>query len=357
MLLSLFPKFRFFQSGERRLVFNDAPPAGVNFVDTTPLVEEMAFNRISESVLEEALAGHGPEVGALFAKSEEPPAMSSGNISFRHLALERIQEDVRTFVADNRRLIGDVLSLPQAIEISDSAGERQDRLNAIRSVALISARRVIAEILAEQKSEIDEMTGLLRKDAFDQRLGTEIKRASRSKQSMVLIGFDVDHFKDINDTYGHPVGDKVLKAIAQVMNQILRASDVKSRHGGEEFCALLLDTSLVSTQDVAFRLNREIRKAVARIAELQSETITVSMGVVEATVVGTAEIILQEVDDLIYMVKDNGRNGIAAKGEIQYQPGKSIARWGALSLAAPPADPDGLDVGADTIDLPIVKRL
>ena len=146
-MLTLFhPLFRFLPGSERRLVFNQVKSAADPFDDRTPTSEEIEglhVQQMAETALETILAEHQPDVIQLFADEEASPTLSGSDRSFRAIALERIQADVGAFVAENRGLIGDTLGLSQTDQGSDVGQEKQDRINVVRSAALISARRVI----------------------------------------------------------------------------------------------------------------------------------------------------------------------------------------------------------------------
>ncbi len=163
-------------------------------------------------------------------------------------------------------------------------------------------------------STVDSLTQLYNRGYFDEAAKAEISRSSRTRASMSMILIDVDHFKQVNDTYGHVVGDKCLKLIAQVIGKIAsRASDVVARYGGEEFAVILPDTIEKNALVVAER----IRQAVADIAfinEGQSIKLTVSLGVVGRTIVqgDTVEGFVNAADTALYMAKDNGRDRVEA---------------------------------------------
>ena len=163
-------------------------------------------------------------------------------------------------------------------------------------------------------STVDSLTQLYNRGYFDETAKAEISRSSRTRASMSMILIDVDHFKQVNDTYGHVVGDKCLKLIAQAIGKIAsRASDVVARYGGEEFAVILPDTIEKNALIVAERIRQNVAE-IAFINEGESIKLTVSLGVVGRTIVqgDTVERFVHAADKALYMAKDNGRDRVEA---------------------------------------------
>jgi len=147
-------------------------------------------------------------------------------------------------------------------------------LTSLASHALTAIENTLLFEKARRQSVIDNLTGVYNHRYFQQSLRIEWKRAERHKQPVTLVMIDVDRFKEINDTYGHIKGDKVLKHIASLFVQNLRDIDVVSRYGGDEFALLLPQTDVKGAQVVAQR----ILKVIGKGEELGT---TVSMGLAE----------------------------------------------------------------------------
>ena len=126
----------------------------------------------------------------------------------------------------------------------------------------------------------DGLTGVLNRKAFNDRLKEEINRANRTKQSLCLIMFDLDKFKRINDTYGHPYGDYVIQKTAQLLKNSVRNIDVVARYGGEEFMVILVDTDKEKTIHVAKRMVENIAEFPFEFNNVK-ERITISAGMAE----------------------------------------------------------------------------
>jgi diguanylate cyclase (GGDEF)-like protein len=173
-----------------------------------------------------------------------------------------------------------------------------------------SGRRALehANKQLERLSSTDRLTGLLNRGTWDNLLDAEFERYRRYGHNTVLVMFDIDHFKPINDTYGHLTGDEVIREVARITRQALRQSDSPGRYGGEEFAIILPETDI----DGALVICERIREA---IAETTFETdggpihCTVSMGLVQLT--DTPENYmqwLQQADEALYRAKKTGRN-------------------------------------------------
>jgi len=159
------------------------------------------------------------------------------------------------------------------------------------------------------EASTDSLTGLYNKRYFYNALLTEMDRTQRTGQPTTLVLVDLDHFKQINDRYGHVVGDKVLAHIAEILHNSLRKLDIPCRYGGEEFAVLLPSTPLLVAVQVTERLRQQISQR-----EFASEgdrlAITASFGVDTflAKSQETAEDFVARVDKQLYQAKHNGRN-------------------------------------------------
>lgn len=154
----------------------------------------------------------------------------------------------------------------------------------------------------------DELTGLFIRRYFTHRLQEEIRRARRYKQEFSLIMLDIDHFKDVNDTYGHAVGDKALICMAKLLEKTVRDPDVPCRYGGEEFVVMLPETGIDGAALLAERLRVVIEETI--IPELK-RAITVSLGVATYPIHGDeATTLMHAADMALYSAKEEGRNRV-----------------------------------------------
>ena len=140
-------------------------------------------------------------------------------------------------------------------------------------------------------------------------LETEIQRSLRYQRNMSLLMMDIDFFKNINDSYGHLLGDQILREISSVINSTIRKIDVAARYGGEEFAIILPETSAKSARVIAERLRKNIENMRLEISEEITLQTTVSIGISEFPLHGeTAKDIINCADIALYEAKRNGRN-------------------------------------------------
>ena len=186
-----------------------------------------------------------------------------------------------------------------------AAREAMEEKVRLRTLELEAANRAL-----DLQARTDALTGLLNRRGFETQMAFAVALARRSSRPLSLITVDVDHFKRVNDTYGHEAGDEVLRRLARTLESRLRGSDVVARLGGEEFVALLPDTDLNGAQSIAQAL-------VTAMAEQQDPvvgTITVSAGV--ATMRGAEDngaAMLRRGDAALYDAKGQGRNRVCVE--------------------------------------------
>jgi diguanylate cyclase (GGDEF)-like protein len=177
-----------------------------------------------------------------------------------------------------------------------------------------------ARIELEKLATTDYLTGLSNMRAFFERASNEIIRGQRHEIPLSVVVFDIDHFKRVNDRFGHPGGDKMLRQMAAVCKRMTRQNDIVARLGGEEFGLLLTHTDLGTARFVA----ESFRKAIAELvvgAGNGSISITASFGAAELKDTDTLESFLARADQNLYQAKDRGRNCVVAdSAEISNRP-------------------------------------
>ncbi len=161
----------------------------------------------------------------------------------------------------------------------------------------------------------DSLTGINNRRFFDQRLIEETARAQRTNEPLACLFMDVDHFKAVNDQHGHQLGDQVLREIAGLIREQLRASDVLGRYGGEEFSALLVNANSESAMEIAERIRSVIEKQSFSTPEDQLMSVTISIGVATLSTESAdieseklSEDLVERADQAVYQAKHNGRN-------------------------------------------------
>ncbi len=159
----------------------------------------------------------------------------------------------------------------------------------------------------DRQARTDALTGLLNRRGFEAQIGFALALAARNLQPMSVVTFDIDHFKRINDSQGHAVGDAVLQRLARLLPQHLRASDIVARVGGEEFVALLPNTDTAGAMKVA----QTLLDAVAAAPDPDVGQITLSAGVASLrNLQDTRAALLQRSDEALYAAKQAGRNRV-----------------------------------------------
>ncbi|NWG35272.1 MAG: diguanylate cyclase [Chloroflexi bacterium] len=157
----------------------------------------------------------------------------------------------------------------------------------------------------------DGLTGLYNRRHFMEIARREFERARRYKRPLSAMIFDVDHFKAVNDTYGHAAGDEVLRAIAKLCREEVREADPLGRYGGEEFVGLFVESGAEIAQKVADRLRKGVEKLVIPVGE-HSLQVTVSIGIAEQNhFTPNLESLLARADQAMYIAKHRGRNRVA----------------------------------------------
>ena len=167
------------------------------------------------------------------------------------------------------------------------------------------------EHLEEQrlKALIDPLTGLPNRAAWGERLAHEVEQWQAHGNPLLIAMLDLDHFKRINDGYGHLAGDKVLKIVAAQLRKHLRPNDFIARFGGEEFVLLIPDTTLA----MGLQVLEKLRAAIAACPfhfKGEPVTLTCSIGLAPFKLADRSEQVLKRADEALYRAKDNGRNRI-----------------------------------------------
>lgn len=165
-------------------------------------------------------------------------------------------------------------------------------------------RREEVEKKLRYLSTIDELTDVYNRRAFNNKLYTSIGRAKRHNEPLSILLIDIDHFKVINDSHGHDVGDLVIKGLARVANESIRQEDMLARWGGEEFAILLPQTG----KDSALQFAERLRQKISEHDFPQVEQITVSIGLAEFQIDDTTDSFVKHADVALYQAKDGGRN-------------------------------------------------
>ena len=173
--------------------------------------------------------------------------------------------------------------------------------------ALSDFRRVASQ------AATDSLTGLANRRSFDEELALEWRRSDRVGATLSLILADIDDFKQINDTYGHQVGDSVLAKIGEVLSSRVRQLDFAARYGGEEFAVLLPETELDGARTLAQRLRKDVASTRVTLPDGGELDVTASFGIAEKNGFDRAEDMIAAADHALYEAKRRGKNRVATR--------------------------------------------
>jgi diguanylate cyclase (GGDEF)-like protein len=168
----------------------------------------------------------------------------------------------------------------------------------------------VAKKHAESLASTDSLTGLNTRRAFFDKAESLFAYCKRNNQAISALMLDVDHFKKINDSYGHAAGDIALRNLAQLLKSNLRESDLSCRFGGEEFAVLLPNTNVEEATEMANLIRKMMTTTIIALADENALSLTASFGVAEHGT--TVEDLLNNADKAMYAAKNNGRNHVMA---------------------------------------------
>jgi diguanylate cyclase (GGDEF)-like protein len=228
--------------------------------------------------------------------------LSTTLAEFRGLVMSRLAS-IRTALEEKRR--SEALRQEKLTEEMESLNENLSRMK--KEVDQVHEKRKALE----KEILIDPLTGVANRRALKERLKSELYRFQRYRQFFSMLLFDVDHFKVINDQYGHWAGDRCLKEIIKRIKPILRETDFMGRWGGDEFLVIFPGTDQESAAAVAERLRKLIQNT-RFVYHKQEISLTVSIGVTEIQDPDTSqEMVFNRVDKAMYQAKKKGRNMVA----------------------------------------------
>jgi diguanylate cyclase (GGDEF)-like protein len=254
-------------------------------------------------------------------------ANQGDEIVFRYIAPLPVKESCLKCHAAQGYKVGDIRGgISVSMPASDIIGQiRKSKIHII-AFALVILVIVTAIILlisnhlinnlkhAEQKlmdqATRDFLTGLLNRREGLNRFQEEISKSKRKQQPLSVILLDIDYFKNINDTYGHLAGDRVLQKLAETLIITMREYDIVCRYGGEEFLLVLPDTALLEAVDIANRLRNKVARLQYAIDSKTTIGMTTSLGVAQLTGNEKVNSLIYRVDQALYMAKEKGRDRV-----------------------------------------------
>jgi diguanylate cyclase len=198
------------------------------------------------------------------------------------------------------------LRLDAALQLLEQSAHALPDLAEVGKQAWLQA---VVDGLCEISSR-DALTGLANRRQFELALAREIDRVARAGEPALVLLIDIDHFKKVNDTHGHPAGDLVLKAVARALHDCIRPMDTVARFGGEEFAMILPNCPPSFGQQVAERVRAKVQARSTTVAPGQEISVTVSVGGAFAPqwVRSSAPLWIERADKQLYRAKSEGRN-------------------------------------------------
>lgn len=221
---------------------------------------------------------------------------------------EILQDSLNSLIESHKKHIEFDVQIPKKngnliwVNVSIKAVYDSDETRFVYLLKDVTKRKEEKEKL-RKLANLDQLTAIYNRRKFEELFELEYKRNKRYQRSLSCIFFDIDHFKKINDNYGHDVGDIVLKELSRLVLQSIRETDFFARWGGEEFIILLPETS----KDVAFHIAENLRKKIVDASFTEVNKITVSLGVAELRNEHMKSFI-KRVDQALYKAKNSGRN-------------------------------------------------
>jgi len=286
----------------------------------------LSFQYILPTIpMEERLAFTDPIVQAMIWSVVLFPLLGLYMVITMAKRIEKLAEAIRVMeeqipekpeskiVPDTQDEIGTLSK--QFFEMRDIITKQMEQLNESNLKVLDANKRL------QEMSIRDGLTTLFNRRHFDGRLEEEVQRARRYARKFALEMIDIDHFKRVNDTYGHTCGDEILKQIAQIMKENTRETDVICRYGGEEFSILLIETDEESAYDHAERLRETVAASpFTNGQDPLNEKVTISVGVAFFPQDGgDPQRLVESADGALYAAKRGGRNQVKRANELQKQ--------------------------------------
>lgn len=205
--------------------------------------------------------------------------------------------------------------LSETRKMQSANSELEEKLDASRE-NILTLKKELEEVRRE--SLIDPLTKIYNRKSFDSELTEAVRAAEENGDALTLLLVDIDHFKNFNDTYGHQVGDQVLRLVAMTLNSCARSNDLAARYGGEEFAVIMKQTELRQAVKVAENMRRmiEARDLLKRSTNEKLGNLTVSIGAASYRAGDSEASLIERADKCLYQAKDQGRNCIVDEGSL-----------------------------------------
>lgn len=267
----------------------------------------------------------GPQAGHLWILEDARVSLGRGErcqvvvdlagVSRHHASLVRVEDEYELLDEDSTN--GTFVNGHSVVRIGLRDGDVLE-LGPCCSLKFGRQRRHEIELVQRlyEGAKLDGLTRILNRATFFESLAQEISLSARHQDVFSLLMFDIDHFKSVNDTYGHPAGDEVLRQVANQARGLLRLEDTLGRYGGEEFAILLRRTPEEGARLVAERLRQKIEKLVVNLEEGIEIRVTASVGVAQWKPDVKESQLLAQADQALYFSKGHGRNQVTVYSQM-----------------------------------------
>jgi diguanylate cyclase (GGDEF)-like protein len=221
-------------------------------------------------------------------------------------------------LTDPNRLVSLKILADLAAGAARSASELAQAQAQSKRLENISQMLYQQNAMLQELAVVDELTGLYNRRFFERRLSYEFERFNRYAFPLSLVLFDIDHFKQVNDTFGHHAGDAVLRHVANIGREKIRKVDLLARHGGDEFALMLPHTLVEGALALSQRLCDGVAEGPAYVGELMI-TVTVSAGIasIQKGLKGDAASVFRSADQALYQAKASGRNQVVVATDLE----------------------------------------
>lgn len=256
--------------------------------------------------------------GELEVKLQSQGGNFSDTISPGHCAgemsiFDNIKPSASVYAKETSHLL--IIDAPTALAMIHASHDLCLNFLHILSQRIRNNNRVVCEEeyhirCIEENARVDSLTGLHNRRWLEEMYSREMSRSNAGNFKLSAFMLDIDHFKHVNDTYGHLAGDQVLMSVAQAIVRSLRPSDMPVRYGGEEFTVFLPGTSTDNAKVIAERMRSNIERMEIILPSGENLQVTVSIGFTERIENDTVTSIIERADQALYHAKENGRNRV-----------------------------------------------
>lgn len=210
--------------------------------------------------------------------------------------------------------------LAEMVNATSAMIAKAERLEAELHLSVSEIAKLRTDLERERsESRTDPLTGLPNRKAFNAYLEAQAARALADRKPLCLVFADIDHFKRFNDSWGHRIGDEVLRLVAQSLEQMCHGIGYAARYGGEEFVIVLPGKAIAAAEDIAEQFRDYVASRTVRTRQAGREvgSVTLSLGIAELRWADTLEQLIERADAALYLAKELGRNRICTEAELR----------------------------------------